>query len=135
MPKLFLSGNPEADELLSNDPLALLCGMVLDQQVPIEKAFAGPHVLTERLGHDLNAAAIAAAFRSWPKRSVSTCGPANAFSIGTCWSSSMPISRASGDRSRTASAAASCARCSDDRGAVGTTVALVDLGRVRGRPR
>src|SRR5664279_826310 len=60
MPKLFLSGNPEADELLSNDPLALLCGMVLDQQVPMEKAFAGPHVLTERLGHDLNAAAIAA---------------------------------------------------------------------------
>src|SRR5664280_2579804 len=56
MPKLFLSGNPEADELLSNDPLALLCGMVLDQQVPMEKAFAGPHVLTERLGHDAIAA-------------------------------------------------------------------------------
>src|SRR5665811_81340 len=60
MPKLYLSGDPEADELLSRDPLALLCGMVLDQQVPMEKAFAGPYVLTERLGHDLNAAAIAA---------------------------------------------------------------------------
>jgi hypothetical protein len=51
----------------------------------------------------------------------------------TCWSSSMPISRASGDRSRTASAAASCARCSDDRG---MTLSLACLPDPRGgQPR
>jgi uncharacterized HhH-GPD family protein len=59
MPNLFLSGDPEADELLRRDPLALLCGMLLDQQIPMEKAFAGPWVLVERLGRDLDAADIA----------------------------------------------------------------------------
>lgn len=59
MPTLFLSGNPEADELLSHDPLALLVGMLLDQQIPLEKAFSGPLVLAERLGCDLDAADIA----------------------------------------------------------------------------
>ena len=39
---LHLSGDPEADALLSKDPLALLIGMVLDQQVPLEKAFSSP---------------------------------------------------------------------------------------------
>jgi len=41
---------PEANELLARDPLALLVGMLLDQQVPMEKAFAGPQVIKERLG-------------------------------------------------------------------------------------
>jgi uncharacterized HhH-GPD family protein len=60
MATLRLSGNPEADKLLSKDPLALLIGMVLDQQVPLEWAFAGPAELRRRLGHDLEAKEIAA---------------------------------------------------------------------------
>jgi uncharacterized HhH-GPD family protein len=59
MTTLRLSGNPEADKLLSKDPLALLIGMVLDQQVPLEWAFAGPAELRRRLGHDLDAREIA----------------------------------------------------------------------------
>lgn len=51
--------NPEANRLLENDPLALLIGMVLDQQVKMEKAFNGPLELKRRLGH-LDAAGIAA---------------------------------------------------------------------------
>src|SRR6476646_8858815 len=46
---LHLSGNPDADKLLSEDPLALLIGMVLDQQVPLEWAFHGPYELQQRL--------------------------------------------------------------------------------------
>jgi uncharacterized HhH-GPD family protein len=60
MVTLRLSGNPEADALLSKDPLALLIGMVLDQQVPLEWAFAGPAELRNRLGADLDARTIAA---------------------------------------------------------------------------
>ena len=60
MTTLRLSGEPEADALLSKDPLALLIGMVLDQQVPLEWAFAGPAELRRRLGRDLDARAIAA---------------------------------------------------------------------------
>ena len=41
---------PEANRLLESDPLALLIGMVLDQQVKMEKAFAGPYELQQRLG-------------------------------------------------------------------------------------
>jgi uncharacterized HhH-GPD family protein len=47
---LHLALDPEADELLDRDPLALLIGMLLDQQIPMEKAFAGPHVLAVRMG-------------------------------------------------------------------------------------
>lgn len=43
--------NPEANHLLETDPLALLIGLVLDQQVKMEKAFSGPLVLKQRLGH------------------------------------------------------------------------------------
>lgn len=50
MPTLHLTGDPDADALLSRDPNALLAGMLLDQQVPMEKAFSGPAVLAERLG-------------------------------------------------------------------------------------
>jgi uncharacterized HhH-GPD family protein len=59
-PKLALSQDPEADKLLSKDPLALLIGMVLDQQIPLEWAFKGPYELRQRLGHDLDAADLAA---------------------------------------------------------------------------
>jgi uncharacterized HhH-GPD family protein len=51
--------NPEANALLESDPLALLIGMVLDQQVKMEKAFGGPYELKKRLGH-LDARQIAA---------------------------------------------------------------------------
>ncbi len=57
---LHLSGDPEADAFLSRDPLALLIGMVLDQQIPLEKAFSSPAELARRLGRPLDAAAIAA---------------------------------------------------------------------------
>jgi len=49
-----------ANELLSTDPLALLIGMTLDQQIPLEKAFSSPYVLAQRLGHAPTAAELAA---------------------------------------------------------------------------
>jgi uncharacterized HhH-GPD family protein len=58
--KLPLTGDAAADQLLQDDPLALLIGMLLDQQVPMEKAFRGPYDLKERLGGRLDAAEIAA---------------------------------------------------------------------------
>ncbi|MBN8882828.1 MAG: Fe-S cluster assembly protein HesB [Salana multivorans] len=56
---LWLSGNDEADELLTRDDFALLVGMLLDQQVPMETAFAGPWKIEQRLGA-FSPAAIAA---------------------------------------------------------------------------
>src|SRR6476646_8059159 len=56
---LAVTGNAEADALLNRDPLALLIGMLLDQQVPMEWAFTGPYTLQQRLG-GLDAARIAA---------------------------------------------------------------------------
>ena len=53
------TANTAANQLLETDPLALLIGMVLDQQVKMEKAFAGPYDLKQRLGH-LDARKIAA---------------------------------------------------------------------------
>ena len=50
MTSLFLSGDPKADALLAEDRFALLVGMLLDQQVTMESAFAGPAKLAERLG-------------------------------------------------------------------------------------
>jgi uncharacterized HhH-GPD family protein len=50
MPELHITGDDVADRLLSDDPLALLVGMLLDQQVPMETAFAGPAKIRERLG-------------------------------------------------------------------------------------
>ena len=58
MPTLQLTQDPDADALLGRDPLALLLGMALDQQIPMEKAFRGPYVLDERLG-GLSARAVA----------------------------------------------------------------------------
>jgi uncharacterized HhH-GPD family protein len=59
VPELHLAQHPEADRLLSKDPLALLIGMVLDQQVPLEWAFQGPYTLRDRLGRPYDAAALA----------------------------------------------------------------------------
>ena len=50
---------PEANELLSRSPLALLIGMLLDQQVPLERAFSAPLDLVRRLGHEPTAAELA----------------------------------------------------------------------------
>lgn len=61
MADLHLSGDPEADRLLSTDAFALLVGMVLDQQIPLERAFTSPRDLKERLGGRLDPAEIAAA--------------------------------------------------------------------------
>ncbi|MEV5978945.1 HhH-GPD-type base excision DNA repair protein [Streptomyces sp. NPDC052114] len=58
---LHLAQQPEADELLGRSPLAALVGMLLDQQVPMEWAFAGPRTIATRLGaDDLDAHEIAA---------------------------------------------------------------------------
>ncbi|HEX4126294.1 MAG TPA: HhH-GPD-type base excision DNA repair protein [Acidimicrobiales bacterium] len=59
---LHITGDEKADEVISRDPLALLVGMVLDQQVTIEKAFSSPADLLQRLGTrgPLDAATIAA---------------------------------------------------------------------------
>ncbi|MDP9181219.1 MAG: Fe-S cluster assembly protein HesB [Actinomycetota bacterium] len=59
MNALHLSQDPDADALLGEDPLALVMGMLLDQQIPMEKAFRGPYDLKRRLGRDLDAADIA----------------------------------------------------------------------------
>ena len=50
MPELHLSGDAAADKLLSNDSFALLTGMLLDQQIAMEVAFAGPEKIRERIG-------------------------------------------------------------------------------------
>ncbi|WP_406353490.1 HhH-GPD-type base excision DNA repair protein [Streptomyces sp. NBC_00658] len=49
---LHLAQQPEADELLGRSPLAALVGMLLDQQVPMEWAFAGPYTIAQRMGRD-----------------------------------------------------------------------------------
>ena len=56
--RLYFTEDDEANELLARDPLALLIGFVLDQQVTVEKAFTGPRELERRLG-SLDAETIA----------------------------------------------------------------------------
>lgn len=58
MPRLAITGDAEADRLLSASPLALLIGMLLDQQIPMERAFHAPFELSERLGGPLDAAQL-----------------------------------------------------------------------------
>ncbi|MGW8566107.1 HhH-GPD-type base excision DNA repair protein [Isoptericola sp. NPDC055881] len=48
--RLWITGDAETDQLLSDDLFALLCGMLLDQQYPMEHAFAGPRKIRDRLG-------------------------------------------------------------------------------------
>jgi len=72
-PPIPVTGDADADQLLAENPLALLIGMLLDQQVPMEWAFKGPATLRDRLG-SLDAPTIAglgpdrldAAFRAKP---------------------------------------------------------------------
>ncbi|GAB3286388.1 HhH-GPD-type base excision DNA repair protein [Kineosporia babensis] len=52
MSTIRLAQSASADDLLGRDPFALLTGMLLDQQVPMEKAFAGPRLIADRLGTD-----------------------------------------------------------------------------------
>lgn len=56
---LTLSQDAPADALLDRDPLALLVAMLLDQQVPMERAFAAPYELAQRLGGELDARELA----------------------------------------------------------------------------
>jgi len=56
---IHVTGDDAVDQLLSDDPLALLIAMVLDQQVPLERAFKSPFDLRERLGGQLDVAALA----------------------------------------------------------------------------
>ena len=58
--KLYFTASDEANALIATDPMALLVGFALDQQVTVQKAFSGPLVLRERLG-SLDAGALAAA--------------------------------------------------------------------------
>lgn len=52
--ELHLTGDPAADKLLNDDPFALLVGMLLDQQYPMEHAFAGPRKIADRMaGFDI----------------------------------------------------------------------------------
>ena len=58
--RLRLAQDDRADDLLSRDPFALLVGMLLDQQFPMERAFAGPALIAQRMGVDrLDPAAVA----------------------------------------------------------------------------
>src|SRR5437899_7534772 len=67
---LHFTGNDEADRLLATDPLALLIGFALDQQVPVQTAFSGPLKIKQRLGTlavaRLDPAKVEAAFREKP---------------------------------------------------------------------
>jgi uncharacterized HhH-GPD family protein len=68
--KLHFTGNDEADELIARDPLALLIGFALDQQVPVQTAFSGPLKIKQRLGTlqiaERDPAEVEAAFRETP---------------------------------------------------------------------
>jgi uncharacterized HhH-GPD family protein len=68
--RLYFTDSDEANELIASDPMALLIGFALDQQVTVEKAFMGPLVIKERLGtldpKKLAAADLDAVFREKP---------------------------------------------------------------------
>src|SRR5436190_15667771 len=71
--RLHFTGNDEADQLLAREPMALLIGFALDQQVPVQTAFTGPLKLKQRLGTldpgriaSTDPAKVEAAFREKP---------------------------------------------------------------------
>jgi len=68
--RLYFTDSDQANELIAKDPMALLIGFALDQQVTVEKAFMGPLVIKERLGtldpKKLAAADLDAVFREKP---------------------------------------------------------------------
>ncbi len=57
--KLCLAQQPDADEMLSRDPFALLVGMLLDQQIPMERAFAGPVSIAKRMAGPFDPSTVA----------------------------------------------------------------------------
>jgi uncharacterized HhH-GPD family protein len=59
MPNIYFTADPQANALLDNDAYALLIGLAIYQQIPTEKAFAGPYALKDRLGGTLDAAMVA----------------------------------------------------------------------------
>jgi uncharacterized HhH-GPD family protein len=59
--RLYFTDSDESNALIAEDPFALLVGFALDQQVTVQKAFAGPLALKERLGGRLDPATVAAA--------------------------------------------------------------------------
>jgi uncharacterized HhH-GPD family protein len=67
---LYFTDSPEANALIASDPMALLIGFALDQQVSVQKAFSGPLALRERLGsvdpETLAAADLEPIFRQVP---------------------------------------------------------------------
>jgi len=72
-PALHITGDAEADRLLGDDPLALLIGMLLDQQIAMETAFTGPAKIRDRLGSldarelaTMDAAKLEAVFKQTP---------------------------------------------------------------------
>jgi uncharacterized HhH-GPD family protein len=72
-PRMEWTGDPEADALVAREPLALLIGFCLDQQIPVEKAFLGPLDIQRRLGTldarelaGIDAGRFEAAFRQRP---------------------------------------------------------------------
>src|SRR5262245_27166872 len=72
-PRLPFTGNAEADELLADEPLALLIGFLLDQQITVQQAFSGPLELKRRVGSldarviaDMDPAELESAFRQRP---------------------------------------------------------------------
>jgi len=68
--RLYFTDSDEANALIASDPMALLIGFALDQQVPVQKAFSGPLVIKQRVGsldpETLAAADLDAAFREKP---------------------------------------------------------------------
>ena len=58
--KLCLAQQPDADEMLSRDPFALMVGMLLDQQIPMERAFAGPVLIAKRMEGSFDPCTVAA---------------------------------------------------------------------------
>jgi uncharacterized HhH-GPD family protein len=58
--RLYFTNSDEANRLIATDPMALLIGFALDQQVPVQKAFSGPLAIQERIG-SLDPGALAAA--------------------------------------------------------------------------
>ncbi len=58
--RLWFTPDDAANELIAQDPFALLVGFALDQQVTVQKAFSSPHDLKERLGGELDACKVAA---------------------------------------------------------------------------
>ena len=66
---LWFTDDPKACELLAQDPFALLVGFAIDQQVTVQKAFAGPYVLKQRAGRSTRRSSPGATWRRRSRRS------------------------------------------------------------------